>query len=76
MASNDPQFEEKAVAIILKAQRGGSGPERGGWRYRVAHIGGSDLSVTGWQVMALRAARNLGCDVPADAIDRAAIRSK
>jgi hypothetical protein len=62
---------EKAVAIILKAQRTGSGPDRGGWRYHVAHIGGSDISVTGWQVMALRAAKNLGCDVPAEAIDRA-----
>jgi hypothetical protein len=27
--------------------------------------------VTGWQVLALRAARNLGCDVPAENIDRA-----
>src|SRR5262249_24105433 len=37
---------EKAVAVILKAQRV-RGPERGGWRYQVAHVGGSDLSVTG-----------------------------
>jgi hypothetical protein len=62
---------EKAVAIILRAQRGGSGPDRGGWRYRVAHVGGSDISVTGWQIMALRAAKNLGCDVPAENIERA-----
>jgi hypothetical protein len=61
---------EKAVAIILRAQRK-TGSERGGWRYRVAHIEGSDISVTGWQVMALRAAKNLGCDVPAEAIDHA-----
>jgi hypothetical protein len=60
----------KAVRIILKAQRT-DGTDRGGWRYRVAPIDGSDISVTGWQVMALRAARNLGCDVPAEAIDRA-----
>jgi hypothetical protein len=61
---------EKAVAVILQAQRL-RGPERGGWRYQVAHVGGSDLSVTGWQLMALRAAKNLGCDVPAANIDMA-----
>jgi hypothetical protein len=64
------QSLEKAVAVILKAQRL-RGEERGGWRYQVAHVGGSDLSVTGWQIMALRAARNLGCDVPAANIDMA-----
>lgn len=62
---------EKAIVVILKAQRTGSSPDRGGWRYQVAHVNGSDISVTGWQVMALRAAKNLGCDVPADNIDRA-----
>jgi hypothetical protein len=60
----------KAVAVILKAQRV-NGTERGGWRYTIAHVGGSDISVTGWQVMALRAAKNLGCDVPPEAIDKA-----
>jgi hypothetical protein len=62
---------QKAVAIILKAQRDGPGADRGGWRYRVAHVQGSDISVTGWQIMALRAAKNLGCDVPAENIDEA-----
>ena len=60
----------KAVRIILQAQRT-HGDDRGGWRYRVAAVDGSDISVTGWQVMALRAARNVGCDVPASAIERA-----
>jgi hypothetical protein len=60
----------KAVSLILKSQRR-NGRDRGGWRYRAAPVDGADISVTGWQVMALRAARNLGCDVPADAIDRA-----
>ena len=60
---------EKAVAVILKAQRK-DGVNRGGWRYNVNGYD-TDISVTGWQVMALRAAKNLGCDVPAEAIDRA-----
>jgi prenyltransferase beta subunit len=60
---------EKAVAVILKAQRK-DGVNRGGWRYTVNGYD-TDISVTGWQVMALRAAKNLGCDVPPEAIDRA-----
>jgi Prenyltransferase and squalene oxidase repeat len=60
---------EKAVAVILKAQRK-NGQERGGWRYAVLGTD-SDISVTGWQVMALRAAKNLGCDVPAENINQA-----
>jgi hypothetical protein len=61
---------EKAVALILKAQRTQM-PHKGGWRYRIEHYDGSDISVTGWQVMALRAAKNLGCDVPAETIANA-----
>src|SRR5207244_1364994 len=59
----------KAVQVILIAQRT-SGQHRGGWRYTVAGNDG-DISVTGWQIMALRAAKNLGCDVPAEVIDNA-----
>src|SRR5437660_1678683 len=64
---------KKPAAVILKAQRGGDGDDRGGWRYHLAAIDSpnSDMSVTGWQLMALRAAKNLGCDVPAENIDRA-----
>jgi hypothetical protein len=63
---------EKAVAIILKAQRKGTNPAAGGWRYHVMNNNeGSDISVTGWQIMALRASKNLGCDVPAEVIDNA-----
>jgi hypothetical protein len=60
---------ETAVDVILRAQRT-SGRDAGGWRYQ-ARGTDSDISVTGWQVMALRAAKNLGCDVPTQAIDRA-----
>ena len=44
--------------------------EAGGWRYSLRGWD-SDISVTGWQLMALRAAKNLGCDVPTDNIERA-----
>ena len=47
----------KAVDVILKAQRDGDGDDRGGWRYMVEHVNGSDISVTGWQIMALRTPR-------------------
>lgn len=58
---------EKAVAIILRAQRG-SGYHKGGWRYRIQGDDG-DISVTGWQLMALRAAKNVACDVPPERIE-------
>ena len=64
---------ENAVKIILRAQRKGRNAYdsyRGGWRYRVAGTD-ADMSVTGWQLMALRASKNLGCDVPPEAIERA-----
>ncbi len=60
---------ERAVAVILKAQRT-SGLHQGGWRYQVNQTDG-DISVTGWQVLALRAAKNLGCDVPPESIEQA-----
>jgi hypothetical protein len=59
----------RAVDVILKAQRR-TGAAAGGWRYTV--VGNeADLSVTGWQLLALRAAKNVGCDVPGSAIERA-----
>lgn len=65
------QALERAVRLILMSQAVGK-PDRhaGGWRYSPTS-NDSDLSVTGWQLMALRAAKNIGCDVPADSIDRA-----
>ena len=62
---------ESAVAVIFAAQRKGTGfnqdRDRGGWRYSIAGLD-ADLSVTGWQVLALRAAKNVGCDVPQERI--------
>jgi hypothetical protein len=60
----------RAVEVILKAQRKDGGVHGGGWRYQV-YSGDADLSVTGWQLLALRAAKNVGCDVPAEAIEKA-----
>ena len=66
---------ESAIAIIFAAQRKSTGfnrdRDRGGWRYTVTGSD-ADLSVTGWQVLALRAAKNIGCDIPRERI-RAAI---
>jgi hypothetical protein len=61
---------EKAVALIVRGQNMEQGPYRGGWRYQPGSTD-ADLSVTGWQLLALRAARNCGCDVPAQRIDLA-----
>ena len=46
--------------------------DRGGWRY-IDDDGtcDSDLSITGWELMFLRSARNAGFDVPKQPIDDA-----
>jgi hypothetical protein len=62
---------ERGILLILAAQAiPKDARHAGGWRYQVDSRD-SDLSVTGWQVLSLRAAKDAGCDVPADAIDRA-----
>jgi hypothetical protein len=64
----------KALAATLEMQRWEKArPEdRGGWRY-VGHNdeADSDLSITGWELMFLRSARNAGFNVPKQAIDDA-----
>ncbi len=62
---------QHAVELILRSQDViKSEPNRGGWRYEPASSD-SDISVTVWQVMSLRAAKNAGLNVPKEAIDRA-----
>lgn len=62
---------EDAIRLILKAQEHRKEPNhRGGWRYS-PNSHDSDLSVTAWQLLALRAAKDAGCDVPAENIDDA-----
>jgi prenyltransferase beta subunit len=60
----------KAVRLILKAQSVAKPHQHnGGWRYQ-ASASDSDLSVTGWQLMALRGAANIGANVPPAAIEK------
>jgi hypothetical protein len=63
---------EKAVNVILSAQRQPkfNAMHVGGWRYEPKSRD-SDLSITVWQVMALRSAQNAGVRVPKQNIDLA-----
>lgn len=58
-----------AVKLLRSAQCQ-IGENAGGWRY-TPDGRDSDISVTGWQVMALRAAKNVGCDVPPEIMEKA-----
>ncbi len=61
----------RALAIIIEAQkRPKSARFRGGWRYQPTSSD-SDISCTGWALMALRSARNSGAAVPRSAVDAA-----
>ena len=66
---------EKAIAATLEMQRWK--PKRpkdvGGWRYLDPRFvdSDSDLSITGWQLMFLRSAKNAGFEVPKESIDAA-----
>lgn len=63
---------ERAVDLILRSQQVQNKIElyEGGWRYEPGSVD-SDLSISVWQVMALRSALAAGVDVPAAAIDEA-----
>jgi hypothetical protein len=58
----------KAVKLILDAQKVPQGPHKGGWRYHPTSPD-ADISVTGWQLMALRSAASCGAQVPKEALD-------
>lgn len=61
----------RAISLILRAQAvSKSEGHRGGWRYTPLATD-SDLSVSIWQLMALRSAKNAGLDVPKASIDDA-----
>ena len=63
---------QRGVNLILAAQRVKKHDPRfiGGWRYS-PDAGDADLSVSVWQLLALRSAKNAGLVVPKEAIDAA-----
>lgn len=62
---------DRAVKVILDAQQVKKDPNNaGGWRYEPGS-GDSDLSLSGWCALALRAASNAGVNVPKDRVQRA-----
>lgn len=67
----------QAVKVILDAQNQKKDrPEHlGGWRYQ-PFSGDSDLSCSGWCLMALRSARLNGVRLPGDAIEKAVLYIK
>ncbi len=65
------QVLPKAVQLLLDAQNiKKSDRDKGGWRY-TPKSSDSDLSCSGWALMALRSSRLNGGRVPGDAIQRA-----
>lgn len=76
--TNDEAMDKKirtrlqnAVGLIIRSQDVvKSEANRGGWRYEPGSSD-SDMSASVWQVMALRAAKNAGLEVPKDPIDKA-----
>lgn len=59
---------QKAIDLILSSQKEKKATHfRGGWRYN-PNSNDSDLSVSVWQLMALRSAKNDGLQVPGSAI--------
>ena len=66
--TRDPEFLQPirdGLAYICEAQH----PTTGGWKYRRRSEG--DLSVFGWQIMALQSARMAGLEVPQEVLERA-----
>jgi len=62
----------KLLAVILKAQDVAKPePNAGGWRYEPA-AADSDISLSGWNALALRAAQEAGFPVPGESLKRAA----
>ncbi len=71
LASEVREALSRAVDVILRAQGiKKDDNSAGGWRYQ-PDARDSDISVSGWQIMALRASKDAGCTVPGEAIDRA-----
>jgi hypothetical protein len=62
---------QKAIDVIVRSQKiKKAAHAKGGWRYTPDSTD-SDLSISVWQLMALRSAKNDGLDVPASTIEDA-----
>lgn len=63
---------ERATKFIVKSQAANKKKpiHVGGWRYGPGSDD-ADLSVSGWQIMALKSAKNAGIDIPQEAFDKA-----
>lgn len=59
------QSTESALAFTYIAQQ-----NEGGWDYTRKTTGRNDLSITGWQILAIRSAENAGIPVPASVLER------
>lgn len=58
----------RSLRVILEAQRVNKDPvHAGGWRYEM-NSPDSDLSLSGWNALVLRACRNVGLEVPDEAV--------
>jgi hypothetical protein len=74
----DPELEEtvrkaleRAITVTINAARvKKSGRDRGGWRYN-PDARDSDLSLSGWQLMSLHAAQQVGITVPKEIVKNA-----
>jgi len=68
---NLAKVHQSAVDTLLRAQNVNKDPiSAGGWRYNVNSTD-SDVSVTGWALLALRSGREIGLLVPRRNIDQA-----
>lgn len=62
---------DQAIKLIIRAQDvPKSDANKGGWRYEPTSSD-SDISVSAWQLLSLRAAKNAGFDVPVESINKA-----
>lgn len=67
--SQDPVLRkpaQSAVNLLINTQH-----ENGGWRYGPTKTPQGDMSISGWQIMALKSAQMAGLDVPPVTMNRA-----
>ena len=66
--SQDPVLRrpaQNAINLLINSQH-----ENGGWRYGPSKTPQGDMSISGWQIMALKSAQMAGLDVPPVAVSR------